>query len=155
MQFIWRATTPDAAHEMGRLCVTALRRRSMQFGEQVPGPFRCRTWSRRPPSNMKRPMKRSQHRTQHSPMIHTGRQGPVSAGLNLKKRVKIGLVCRKNSQSLEIATLWLWVIWVPKNAMSPCHPAGRQLPENNGSARSHAASAPATPPRLNSGVSYL
>jgi hypothetical protein len=49
------------------------------------------------------------YRTHYSHMIVTGRRGsrsPVSAGLNLKKRVKIGLVCRKNSQLLEIAAFF-------------------------------------------------
>jgi hypothetical protein len=51
------------------------------------------------------------YRTHYSHMIVTGRRGPgspPSAGLNLKKRVKIGLVCRKNSQLLEIAAFFFW-----------------------------------------------
>ncbi len=60
---------------------------------------------------MLRPMIASQHSYYHSHLklpAAGGLGARASAGLNLKKWAKIGLVCRKNSQLLEIAAFCFW-----------------------------------------------
>lgn len=73
----------------------------------------------------------SHHRTDHSHMIVTGRQGPgspPSAGLNLKKWVKFAL---NLPQKPPITGHVVWGTFGVGNVMFPAFLSGSRLPENS------------------------